>query len=49
MGEQLFTQFHLAVTSLGRKTNDLEDSYKALLIVEQARRSQQEGRRMELE
>lgn len=49
VGEQLFTQFHRAVTSLVRKTNDLEDSYKALLIVEQARRSQQEGRRMELE
>ena len=27
----------------------LEDSYKALMIVQQARRSQQEGRRMALE
>ena len=49
VGEQLLTQFHRSVTSLVRKTNDLEDSYKALMIVEQARRSQQEGRRMALE
>jgi predicted dehydrogenase len=49
VGEQLLTQFHRAVTSLVRKTSDLEDSYKALMIVEQARRSQQEGRRMALE
>ncbi len=47
MGEQLLTQFHRAVTSLVRKTADLEDAYRALLIVERARYSQTEGRRVE--
>ena len=49
VGEQLLTQFHRSVTSLVRKTSDLEDAYKALMIVEQARRSQLEGRRVEAE
>jgi predicted dehydrogenase len=49
VGEQLLTQFHRSVTSLVRRTTDLEDSYKALLIVEKARQSQQEGRRMRLD
>ena len=49
VGEQLLTQFHRAVTSLLRKTNDLEDTYRALLIVQQARISQTEGRRFRLE
>jgi len=49
VGEQLLTQFYRSVTSLVRRTTDLEDSYKALLIVERARQSQQEGRRMPLE
>ena len=48
MGEQLLTQFHRAVTSLVRKTSDLEDAYRALWIVEEARRSYREGRRVEL-
>jgi predicted dehydrogenase len=48
VGEQLMTQFHRAVTSLVRKTADLQDAYRALYIVEQARRSQVEGRRMGL-
>jgi predicted dehydrogenase len=48
VGEQLLTQFHRAVTSLLRKTADLEDSYRALLIVERARHSQTEGRRIEI-
>jgi predicted dehydrogenase len=48
VGEQLLTQFHRSVTSLVWKTNDLESAYRALLIVEQARRSQREGRRMSL-
>ena len=48
VGEQLLTQFHRAVTSLVRKTADLEDTYRALYIVEQARRAQREGRRMAL-
>ena len=36
-----------SVTSLVRKTNDLEDAYRAPLIVEEARRTQEEGRRVE--
>jgi len=48
VGEQLLTQFHRAVTSLVRKTNDLEDAYRALMIVQEARRSYSEGRRLEL-
>ncbi|MGD0898559.1 MAG: gfo/Idh/MocA family oxidoreductase, partial [Thermoguttaceae bacterium] len=48
VGEQLLTQFHRAVTSLVRKTSDLEDAYRALFIVEQARRAQREGRRISL-
>ena len=49
VGEQLLTQFYRSVTSLVRRTTDLEDSYKALLIVEKARQSQQEGRRIRLD
>ena len=48
VGEQLLTQFYRAVTSLVSKTCDLEDAYRALSIVEQARRSHREGRRVEL-
>ncbi len=48
VGEQLLSQFHWAVTSLQRKTCDLEDTYRALLIVQQARTSHVEGRRIEL-
>ena len=48
VAEQLLTQFHRAVTSLVRKTTDLEDAYRALRIVEEARRSHGEGRRVEL-
>jgi hypothetical protein len=48
VGELLLTQFHRAVTSLVRKTSDLEDACRAVFIVEQARRSNQEGRRMAL-
>jgi predicted dehydrogenase len=49
VGEQLLTQFHRAITSLVRKTADLEDACRALSIVENARRSQQEGRRIPLQ
>ena len=45
VGEQLLTQFHRAVTSLVRKTCDLEDAYRALTIVQEARQSSREGRR----
>ncbi len=48
IGEQLLAQFHRAVTSLVRKTNDLEEAYRALHIVREARRSHQEGRRIAL-
>ncbi len=48
VGEQLLSQFHRAVTSLVRRTCDLEDAYRALCIVEQARRSHELGRRLEL-
>ena len=46
VGEQMLTQFHRAVTSLVRKTSDLEDAYRALTVVQQARRSHAEGRRI---
>jgi predicted dehydrogenase len=48
VGEQLLTQFFRAVTSLVRKGSDLEEAYRALWIVEQARRSHMEGRRIAL-
>ena len=48
VGEQLLAQFHLAATSPGRKTCDLDDAYRALCIVQQARTSHTEGRRIEL-
>ena len=33
VGEQMLMQFHRAVTSLVRKTSDLEDAYRALHVV----------------
>jgi predicted dehydrogenase len=48
VGEQLLTHFHRAVTSLVRKTCDLEDAFLALGVVEAARKSHEEGRRIEL-
>jgi predicted dehydrogenase len=48
VGEQLLTQFYRAVTSLVRKASDLEEAYRALCIVQQARRSHAEGRRIKL-
>ena len=47
-GEQLLTQFYRGVTSLVRKSSDLEEAYRRLWIVEQARRSHAEGRRIGL-
>lgn len=49
VGEQMLSQFHRAVTSLVRRTTDLEDAYQALKIVLAARQSSMEGRRMPLE
>ncbi|MGD9723417.1 MAG: Gfo/Idh/MocA family protein [Pirellulales bacterium] len=39
VGEQMFAQFHRAVTSLVRNTSGLEDAYRAMLIVQAAHRS----------
>jgi len=36
------------VTNPSRKTRDLEDMYRALQIVEQARKSHIDGRRIEI-
>jgi predicted dehydrogenase len=48
VGEQLLSQFHRAVTSLVRNTASLEDSYRALAVVLQARASHAKGARMPL-
>lgn len=47
-GEQCLMHFYRAVTSLVRKAADFDDAYRALSIVQQARRSQREGRRIPL-
>jgi predicted dehydrogenase len=49
VGEQLLTQFHRAVTSLVRRTGDLEDAYRALKIVLTARQGWQHGQRLPLD
>jgi predicted dehydrogenase len=48
VGEQLLALFHRAVTSLVRRTNELDDAYRALSIVLSADRSAQEGQRIDL-
>lgn len=48
VGEQLFSQFHRAVTSFYRSTDDLDNAHLALSTVLEAERSQREGRRIEL-
>ena len=48
VGEQLLTHFYRSVTSLVRHTCDLEDAYRAICVVQAARRSHEEGRRIEL-
>jgi predicted dehydrogenase len=48
VGQQLFTQFHRAVTSLVRKMGDLDDTYRALSILGEARQSMLEARRRPL-
>ncbi len=45
VGEQLLTQFHRAVTSLVRKTSDLEDAYRAIHVLQLARVSATAGHR----
>lgn len=46
VGEQMFSQFHRAVTSLVRNTTGLEDAYRAMLIVQAAHKSHAEGKRI---
>lgn len=48
VGEQLLTQFHLAATARVGKWSDLDDACSALTIVERARKSHLEGRRIRL-
>ncbi len=48
VGQQLLTQFHRAVTSLVRKMGDLEDVYRSLHALQQARHSMHTGVRQEL-
>jgi predicted dehydrogenase len=49
VGEQMFSQFHRAVTSLVRNTSGLEDAYRSMLLVQTAHRSHTERRRIEVE
>jgi predicted dehydrogenase len=49
VGEQLLALFHRAVTSLVRRTNELEDAYRALSIVFSAERSSETGQRIALD
>lgn len=49
VGEQLLSHFHRAVTSLVRKTCDLEDAYRAIYITQMARQSSLQGERVVLE
>ena len=49
VGEQMLMHFHRAVTSLVRKTADLEDAYRALKVVLAAQSSSETGRREWLE
>jgi predicted dehydrogenase len=48
VGERLLTQFYRSVTSLVRRTRDLDDACLALRIVQAGRQSHEEGRRIEL-
>lgn len=48
VGEQMLMQFHRAVTSLLRKTGDLEDAYRALRVVLAAQESSRTGNRITL-
>lgn len=49
VGEALLLQFHRAVTSLVLRTVDLEDTYRALRIVQAAEQSAEQGRRIEFD
>jgi predicted dehydrogenase len=49
VGEQLLALFHRAVTSLVRRTNELEDTYRALSVVHFAEQSVSTGQRIQLD
>ena len=49
VGEALLGQFHRSVTSLVRSTSGLEDAFQSMAIVERARISHGEGRRVMLD
>lgn len=49
VGEQMLDQFYRSVTSLVRRTNGLEDAYRALTIVSAANDSAQNGCRVDLD
>jgi predicted dehydrogenase len=49
VGEQLLMHFHRAVTSLVRKTGDLEDAYRALHVVLASEASSRSGKRAMLD
>jgi hypothetical protein len=48
VGERLLMHFYRAVTSLLRKTDDVEDAYRALSIVLSSRKSFDTGQRIYL-
>jgi predicted dehydrogenase len=48
VGEQLLSIFYRAVTSLVRKSSDLDDAYLALTVVRAAEESFEQGRRVQL-
>ena len=48
VGEQLLTQFHRSVTSLVRNISELDDVYRAAVILAAVRQSETEGRRVSL-
>lgn len=49
VGQQMLGQFHRSITSLVRKVNDLEDTCRALRILDAARQSTVEQRRVMME
>lgn len=49
VGEHMLSQFHRSVTSLVRSMAGLEDTYKAIVTVQQARASQVDGQRKKLD
>lgn len=49
VGEQMLSQFHRAVTSLVRRTSDLEDAYRAVKVLLTAREGCRKGQRLPLD